>query len=121
MASVVENVQQEGNGLLVQVEAFLCGLSSIQYRPSPKDGWIIIIAPDYSWGNLQEKGLQEQGRLLQKCDHFFSILETLLSGQTASCCQEVAEAKSRFRELITQEQLCWGYKSIDDAVRAAKK
>ena len=105
MPTVIENVQKEGFDLLVQGEIFLYVHSTIESG---------------KWGDLEEVGLQEQARLLQKCDAFFSVLKTLLSGQAGSCRKEVETANAGFRELIAREKPC-AYESIDAAVQAAKK
>ena len=121
MSSVVANVQKEGNDLLVQVEIFLYVHSTLESGSGNDPAH----APSGSgssckWGKLDEVGLLEQARLLQKCDIFFSVLETLLSGQPESCRNEVAAGAAVFRELITQEKQC-RYESIDHAVKAVKK
>ena len=121
MATVIENVQKNGNDLLVQVEIFLYAHSTIESPPyNDRTCAHTGMGSFCKWGKLEEVGLQEQARLLQKCNVFFSVLEMLLSGQTASCRKEVGTAKAEFRELIKQEKRCQ-YESIDYAVQAAKK
>lgn len=122
MPSVIENVQKKGDDLLVQVEAFLREHSSLTLRPFNNDVYRRVYgrAGDYLWNILQGTGMQEQAKLLPRCDHFFSILGTLLSGQTVRCRGEVERARKRFRSLITQENRC-GPKSIDVAVEVAEK
>ena len=121
MPSVVENIQKKGDDLLAQVVTFLHVHCHIESRPyndltRAQTGF----ASFCKWDNLQGMALQEQARLLPRCDQFFSILETLLSGQTASCRKELGMANAEFHELITQEKRCQ-YESIDYAVQAAKK
>jgi len=121
MPTVIENVQKEGHDLLVQVEIFLYVHSNIESGPSNDPGRAQAGSGSFcNWGKLEEVGLQEQARLLQKSDAFFSVLETLLSGRTASCRKEVETASAEFHELIAQEKRC-PYKSADSAVLAAKK
>jgi hypothetical protein len=121
MPTVVENVQKEGYDLLVQVEIFLYVHSAIESSPSNDRTRAPAGTGSFcKWVNLQEVGLQEQARLLQKCDVFFSVLKTLLSGRSASCRKELETANAELRELIAQETRC-RYESIDYAVRAAKK
>jgi hypothetical protein len=121
MPTVVATVQKEGFDLLVQVEIFLYVHSSIESRPHDDlTGAQTGSGSFCKWGKLEEIGLEEQARLLQKCDVFFSVLEALLSGQTASFRKEVGTARAEFREPITQEQQC-RYQSAESAVRAANK
>ena len=121
MPTVIENVLKNGDNLLVQVEIFLYVHSTIESRPyNDLTRAHTGLESFCKWGDLEGVGLQEQARLLQKCDAFFSVLETLLSGQTASCRKEVGTSHAEFHELITQEKRCQ-YESIDCAVKAAKK
>jgi hypothetical protein len=121
MPTVVENVQKEAYDLLVQTQIFLYAHSSIESCSSNE----LASSPAGSesfpkWGKLEEVGLEEQARLLQKCDAFFTVLETLLSGRTASCRKEAETAHAEFRGLIRQEERC-PYESTDRAVQAANK
>jgi len=121
MPTVVENVQKEAYDLLVQTEIFLYVHSSMESCPSGDLAGAPAGSGSFSkWGKLEEVGLEEQARLLQKCDTFFSVLKTLLSGRTASCRKEAEAAQAEFRELITQGKRC-PYESIDRAVQAANK
>ena len=121
MPTVIENLQKEGYDLLVQVEIFLYVHSTIESPPSSAPTRAQTGSGSLcKWGDLEGVGLQEQARLLQKCDAFFSVLKTLLSGQAASCRKEVETAQAEFRELIAREKPC-SYESIDSAVKAAKK
>jgi hypothetical protein len=121
MPTVIETVQRMGNDLLVQVEIFLYVHSSIESHPDNELTRAHAGSGSFcKWGNLEAVGLEEQARLLQSSDVFFSVLETLLSGQTESYRKEVGKAKAEFHELITQGKSCQ-YESIDHAVKAAKK
>ena len=120
MPTVIENIQKEGFDLLVQVEIFLYVHSTIESGAGNDPGRAQAGSGPSKWGDLEEVGLQEQARLRQKCDAFFSVLKTLLSGQAGNCRKEVETANAEFRELIAREKPC-AYANIDAAVRAAKK